>query len=166
MTNIWPLQKDCNAFYGNPGDTPVQWAAWEGENLTLVQCPWLLNMDGTPITHIRIHKKCAGSLAVVLGTIWDAVGHDQSAIDTLHYNHYSGSYNQRPMRGGSSRSMHGFGAAIDWDSEENLQHAQKHTFQETSLIIVKFKEQGWIWGGNWGGSSIDAMHVQAARVHL
>jgi hypothetical protein len=27
---------------------------------------------------------------------------------------------------------------------------------------VKFKEEGWIWGGEW--SPPDAMHVQAARI--
>lgn len=167
--NVWPLQKDCNAFYGNPGDTPVQWAAWEAANLVDVTCPWkLFFIDGKliqPVEAIRIHKKCAPSLSVVLGTVWDAVGHDQSAIETLHYQHYSGSYNQRPMRGGTARSMHGFGAALDFDAEENEQHSLKHLFLETSLITVKFKAEGWIWGGDWSPGSIDAMHFQGARVH-
>ena len=163
--NTWPLQKDCPAFYGDPGNSPAQWAAWESANLVLVPCPWPLNMDGTLIKNIRIHKKCSDSLTRVLGTIWTAVGQDVSAIETLHYNLYSGSYNPRPMRGGSSRSMHGFGAEIDWDSEDNLQHATNHLFQDDSLLIVKFKEEGWVCGLDWGGSSIDSMHVQAARVH-
>lgn len=167
--NIWPLQKDCNAFYGNPGNIPAQWAAWEAVNLVDVPCPWQIAfIDGKqviPVKAIRIHKKCADSLKVVLGSIWDAVGHDQSAIDTLHYNRYSGSYNQRSMRGGSSRSMHGFGCALDLCAEENAQHSMHHLFMENSLVVVKFKAENWIWGGDWGGSSIDAMHYQAARVH-
>lgn len=167
--NTWPLQKDCNYFYGNPGNTPAQWAAWEAAHLVDVTCPWkIFFVDGkisTPVAGIRIHKLCADSLKVVLGNVWDAVGHDQSAIETLHYHHYSGSYNQRSMRGGSMRSMHGFGAAIDWDAEENAQHSQHHLFQANSPMIVKFKEEGWIWGGDWSPGSIDAMHVQAARVH-
>src|SRR6185437_16098786 len=97
--NVWPLQKDCNSFYGNPGNIPAQWKAWEAVNLVDVPCPWkMVFVDGkisTPVTQIRIHKKCADSLKVVLGNIWDAVGHDKSAIETLHYNRYSGSYNQR-----------------------------------------------------------------------
>jgi hypothetical protein len=28
--------------------------------------------------------------------------------------------------------------------------------------VTKFKEENWIWGGDWSGSSIDAMHFQAA----
>lgn len=167
--NVWPLQKDCNTFYGNPGNIPAQWAAWEAVNLTDVPCPWKMAfIDGknvTPVKAIRIHKKCAPSLVVVLNSIWDAVGHDQSAIETLRYNHYSGSYNQRSMRGGSARSMHGFGCAIDLDSEDNLQHATKHLFQSDSIIVKKFEAEGWVWGGRWGGSSIDSMHFQAARVH-
>ena len=70
-----------------------------------------------------------------------------------------------PMRGGIALSMHSYGVAIDWDAEENPQHSAKHLFREDSLIVVKFKEENWVWGGDWGGSSIDAMHVQAARVH-
>jgi hypothetical protein len=31
--------------------------------------------------------------------------------------------------------------------------------------VIKFKEEGWIWGGDWLPGSVDAMHVQAARVH-
>lgn len=169
MTNVWPLQRDCDAFYGNPGGSPAQWAAWESANLVDVVCPWQISfIDGKiiqPVKAIRIHKKCADSLKAVLENIWEAVGKDQSAIETLHYHHYSGSYNQRVMRGGSARSMHGYGAAIDWDAEENQQHSMKHLFQSDSLLVAKFKADGWTWGGDWSPGSIDAMHVQAARVH-
>lgn len=163
--NVWPLQKDCNAFYGNPGDTPAQWASWESANLVRIPCPWILHMDKDIVKEISIHKKCAESLTGILGAIWEAVGKDQSAIETLHYDQFSGSYNQRPMRGGSARSMHGFGAAIDFDYDDNLFHATKHLFQDNSLLVVKFKADGWQWGGDWSPGSVDAMHVQAARVH-
>ena len=162
---IWPLQSNCNAFYGDPGDTPDQWAAWEKEYLVDVPCPWPLNMDNVVVTKIRINKKCADSLTRVLNNIWDATAHSLSAIQTLRYNLFSGSYNQRPIRGGTMRSMHGYGAAIDWDDQDNQQHALHHLFTDSSLLIVKFKEENWIWGGDWSPASIDAMHVQAARVH-
>ena len=165
MMNVWPLQKDCDAFYGNPGDTPDQWMAWEATHLVDVPCPWQLNMDKIVVTQIRIHKLVAPSLTRVLGSIWDATGQSLSAIQTLRYNLFSGSYNQRPIRGGTMRSMHGYGAAIDWDDQDNQQHATHHLFQDSSLIIMKFKEEGWIWGGDWSPQSVDAMHVQAARVH-
>ena len=165
MMNVWPLQKDCDAFYGNPGDDPPQWAVWEAANLVDVLCPWPLNMDSIVVTKIRIHKLLAPSLTRVLGSIWDATGQSLSAIQTMRYNLFSGSYNQRPIRGGTMRSMHGYGAAIDWDDQDNQQHAMHHLFQDSSLIIMKFKEEGWIWGGDWNPGSQDAMHVQAARIH-
>ena len=159
---VWPLQADCNAFYGNPGDTPDQWASWEKEYLIDIPCPWPLNMDNVVVTQIRINKRCAASLTRVLNNIWDATGHSLSAIQTLRYNLFSGSYNQRPIRGGTMRSMHGFGAAIDWDDQDNQQHALHHLFTDNSLLIVKFKEEGWVWGGDWSSQSIDSMHVQAS----
>lgn len=164
--NVWPLQKDCDAFYGNPrGINSTYDVKWADANLTHVTCPWPLHMGKITVPKITIHVKCADSLARVLGNIWDALAHDYPKIQTLKYDQYSGSFNYRPMRGGSALSMHSYGVAIDWDDQDNLQHAKKHLFQDDSLLVVKFKEEGWIWGGDWGGSSIDSMHVQAALVH-
>lgn len=160
----WPLQADCDAFYGCPGDTPAEWAAWEAQHLVDVDCPWVLNDGGIIVKQIRIHRLCALSLQRVLGNVWDATGRSQSAIETLRYNLYSGSYNQRPIRGGTRRSMHGYGAAIDFDDKDNQQHDLHHLFQANSLITIKFAEEGWIWGGSWSPQSVDAMHWQAARV--
>ena len=165
MTQVWPLQKDCPAFYGDPGNHPEQWQAWEAANLTTVPCPWVLHMDKKVITKITIHKKCAASLTTVLNNVWDAVGKSQAEIERLKFDQFSGSYNQRPMRGGSARSMHGYGAAIDFDYDDNQFHATKHLFTDSTILIVKFKEEGWAWGGDWSPGSVDAMHVQAARVH-
>jgi hypothetical protein len=163
---VWPLQAQCDAFYGNPRGTGDNYNhQWAAENLVSVGCPWPITSDGKQVPFIVIHKRCADSLKQVLGGIWDAVGKDQGAIETLHYNRYSGSFNYRPMRLGSALSMHAYGVAIDWDAEENPFHSTKHLFQDNSLIVTKFKEQNWIWGGDWSAGSIDAMHFQAARVH-
>ena len=159
---MWPLQSQARQFFGNPS---INTSHWEKEFLVDVPCPWTLVMDGEKLNKIRINKMCAASLSRVLNNVWDAVDKEQSAIETLHYHRYSGSFNYRPMRGGSSLSMHAYGAAIDWDDGENEQHSHKHILQDSSLLIVKFKEEGWSWGGDWSGSTIDAMHVQAARVH-
>jgi hypothetical protein len=158
--NVWPLQRDATSFYGDPRSS-----GFTANHLVSVPCPWKLFMGKTELHSIQINKKCAESLTRVLNAVWTAVGQDQSAIETLHYHFYSGSYNYRPMRGGSALSMHAYGAAIDWDDQENQQHAHKHLFQDNSLLILKFKEEGWSWGGDWSSGSIDAMHVQAARVH-
>ena len=162
MNNVWPLQNDCVSFYGDP-----RAQNWLHANTVGVPCPWPLHMGTVSIPHILIHKKCAESLARVLNAVWDATGKSLSAIQALRYDRYDGSYNYRPIRGSTAGvlSMHAFAAAIDWDAADNAQHAQKHLFQDDSLLVVKFKEEGWIWGGDWSPGSIDAMHVQAARVH-
>ena len=161
MSNVWPLQKDCLAFYGDPRQ-----ASWLHDNTVDVPCPWPLQMGDLAIAHILIHKKCAESLARVLNNIWEATGKSLKTIQQLRYDRYDGSYNLRRVRGSATAmSMHAFAAAIDWDAADNAQHAQKHLFHDDSLLVVKFKNEGWIWGGDWSPGSIDAMHVQAARVH-
>jgi hypothetical protein len=157
----WPLQSQCLSFYGDPRKS-----GWLQANTTHVACPWPLYMDGGIVLHdILIHKKCAASLGRVLQAVWAAVGHDAAKIHAFRYDIYDGSYNLRVMRGGASLSMHSYACAIDWDAKDNQQHSQHHLFTDQSLLIVKFKEEGWIWGGDWSPGSIDAMHVQAARVH-
>ena len=161
MTNVWPLQSQCIAFYGDP-----RVASWIQANTVDVPCPWPLFMGTIAISHILIHKKCAESLTRVLNNIWDATGKSLDTVKKLRYDQYDGSYNLRNIRGSASAlSMHAFAAAIDWDAAENEQHSQKHLFQDDSLLVVQFKAEGWIWGGDWSPGSIDAMHVQAARVH-
>jgi hypothetical protein len=157
----WPLQSQCLSFYGDPRK-----AGWLQANTVHVPCPWALRMDGGITVHdILIHKKAAESLKRVLGNVWDAVGHDEAKIHALRYDVYDGSYAPRNKRGGSTMSMHYFAVAIDWDAKDNQQHSRHHLFMDDSLLVVKFKEDGWIWGGDWSPGSIDAMHVQAARVH-
>lgn len=156
--NPWPLQSECMTFYGNPYK-----AGWLHANTVDVVCPWPLSVEGIATQHILIHKKCADSLVRVLNNIWEAVGKDLDRIKLLRYNIYDGSYNLRPMRGSKQLSMHSFACAIDWDASDNPFHNHLHLFKSDSILVLKFKEEGWSWGGDW--SNPDAMHVQAARVH-
>jgi hypothetical protein len=160
IATVWPLQSQAISFYGDP-----RHAGWLPQNTVDVTCPWQMHVGTVQVRNILIHKKCADSLLRVLLNIWEAAGRDQTKIAALRYDVYDGSYNLRAIRGGSGLSMHSFACAIDWDASDNEQHSQKHLFQDDSLLVVKFKEEGWIWGGDWSPGSIDAMHVQAARVH-
>jgi hypothetical protein len=160
MMNTWPLQNACVEFYGDPSQP-----GWMESNTTRVVCPWPLFMGTEHIGSILINKKCADSLTRVLNVVWDGVGHDADKIKQLRYDQYDGSYNFRPIRGGHIMSMHAFAAAIDWDASDNSQHSQHHLFTDDSPLIKAFKDEGWIWGGDWSAGSIDAMHVQAARIH-
>lgn len=160
VTPVWPLQSQATAFYGNPYSQ-----GWLQNNTVNVSCPWPLHINGTPVTHIMIHRKCAASLTRVLGNVWDQLGHDVSKVHALRYDVYDGSYNLRAKRGGSTLSMHAYAAAIDWDAADNQFHDLHHLFTDQSPLVVAFKAEGWMWGGDWSVNSIDAMHFQAARVH-
>ncbi len=158
MPNVWPLQRDAVAFYGNPFS-----AGYEAKNIIRIQCPWtLLNSKRS---QIAVNKKCSASLIRVLGNVWDAVGRNQDTIAHFRYDIFDGSFVIRNKRGSNSLSMHALGAALDWDATDNQQHSQSHLFTHQSLLVVKFIEENWIWGGDWSPGSIDAMHFQAARVH-
>ena len=158
MAIQWPLQRDAVAFYGNPFS-----AGFEANNIVCVQCPW--HLRNSTKSQIAVNKKCAESLLKVLGEIWVAVDRNQRTIESFHYDIFDGSWVIRNKRGGSSLSMHALGAALDWDAADNQQHSPKHLFTHQSLIVVKFIEEGWVWGGDWSPGSIDSMHFQAARVH-
>jgi hypothetical protein len=153
----WPLQKDCDTFYGNPrGAAGKPSAAWESANLVLVKCPWVLRYDGTPVKGLRVHKKCAESLKRVLAAIWDRLGHSQAEIDRIGMSIYGGGYNFRKMRGGSALSMHSWGCALDFDPARN---GMGDTTPNMDLRVVEeFEREGWEWGGHWK----DGMHFQAA----
>ena len=86
---------------------------------------------------------------------------DPAKIAALHYDRYDGSYNFRPMRGGASLSMHSFACAIDWDANDNAFHDKHHLFNEQSLLVVKFKEEGWVWGGDQRSGDV-ALRIDAA----
>lgn len=167
--NKWPLQSECDSFYGNPrGKGGTYNPTWAKANLVHVPCPWALHTFNTnpkdliPVPFITIHKKCASSLTAILNAIWLSCGKSAARIHELRYDLFSGSFNYRPKRGSNSLSMHGYGCAIDWDAPDNQFQSKKHLFTVSSPLVIEFEKEGWIWGGKW--ASPDAMHVQAARV--
>ncbi|MEW6125371.1 MAG: M15 family metallopeptidase [Pseudomonadota bacterium] len=150
----WPLQKDCLAFYGEPTSR-----GWEASNLVVIKCPWVLRYEGKPAKGIRIHRKCAASLARVLDAIWDVVGRSQAEIDRIGMSTYGGSFEIRLMRGGKAMSMHSYGCALDFDPDRNGLGDKTPAMDQR--VIAAFESEGWEWGGHW--SRPDGMHFQAAR---
>lgn len=170
----WPLQKDCDAFYGNPRGTKDRSranATWESANLVTVPVPFRMFFAGHPVSTIRIHRKCADSLARVLDRIWIAAGKDQKVVDGWGASTYGGSYSYRLMRGLNTLSMHSYGCAIDLDPARNALHDRTPTFTPASPVVQAFLAEGWVWGGDWDGDHssadeprCDGMHFQAARL--
>ncbi len=163
MSNNWPQQSGCDAFYGNPrGRNGMASAVWEKANLISITPPFRMTYAGKPIKGIRVHKKCSDSLSRALAAIWEAAKRDQKTVDTWGASIYGGAYNYRLMRGGNSLSMHSWGCAIDLDPARNAFHDATPHFLEAPAVIKAFEAEGWTWGGRW--SSHDGMHFQAARV--
>ena len=162
----WPLQSQCDAFYGNPrGRNGGASAQWEKGNLTRISPPFKMQFAGKPITSIAINKKCADSLSRIFDVIWLASGKNQKIIDDWGVSVFSGSYNYRVMRGGNVLSMHAYGCAIDLDAPRNWFHDQDPHFAKVPQVLKAFEDEGWTWGGSWSGRSKDGMHFQAARVN-
>lgn len=161
MTNPWPLESEAFSFYGNPHQNQNAWAR---DNICYILCPWSLRMGEVPIPHIAIHRKCADSLSRVLHNTWQRMGCSQAAMDKAGFSVFSGSYNDRCIRGHAVISMHAMAAAIDWDAPDNPMGFGKlrHTFSDASPLIAAFKEEHWRWGGDYS-HRVDYMHVEACR---
>jgi hypothetical protein len=161
--NLWPLQSQCDSFYGNPrgaGDRPSP--KWEAENLRTVRPPFRMTYDGKPVKAIRVHKKCASSLLRVLQEIWEAAGRNQRIVDMWGASIFAGSYVYRLKRGGVTLSMHAYGCALDLDPARNAQHDQAPHFADVPQVIDAFEREGWTCGLRWNGRDRDGMHFQAA----
>lgn len=151
--NPWPAgtQAGLRAFYGEPGD--------EG-NLVTIEFPYPMFYAGKRVTRTRCHRKVAQSLGRILLDIGQLYGGDREVMEEAE--DYGGIFNFRQKRGGSTYSVHAWGAAIDLDADDN-------TFRDTwpmradmpLEIMEAFAREGWQSAGAFWG--YDAMHFEATR---
>lgn len=145
--NPWPQPTHAALvkFYGEPGNE---------SNLVHLPVSGLgVRYQGAPVRHIRCHRLVAESLLAALADI--SAGHD---ADVLRY--YAGCFNARKMRGGTSWSLHAWGAAIDLWPESNANNAHWPTKAHMPISVMEaFACQGWLPAGAFW--SRDAMHFQA-----
>lgn len=151
--NPWPSsdQSSLRAFYGAPGDE---------SQLVRIEFPYPMLYDGKSVTSTRVHKQCAASLLRVLtaisGRMKDASHIRDEAED------FGGVFNFRLKRGGSSYSLHAYGAAIDLDADDNSFRASWPMQSDMPLeIMEEFAREGWVSGGAFWG--FDSMHFEAAK---
>lgn len=160
----WPLQRDCDTFYGDPrGRDARASSVWEKANLTRIAPPFVMTYAGKPIKTIAIHTRCAASLTRVLAAIWKSAGKDQKIVDVWGASIFAGSYVYRLKRGGSTLSMHSYGCALDLDPARNAFHDETPNFSNAPEVVKAFEDEGWTWGGRWRGRACDGMHFQAAK---
>lgn len=169
---VWPLQSQCDSFYGNPrGRNGRAAALWEVANLRSVAAPFDILFLGKP-AKLRVHRKCADAFRAWLDEVWKNAGRDQRVIRVWGMDVYGGSYNFRAMRGGSALSMHSYGCAVDFDAPRNGQYDRTPHFATLREQVVEpFLRLGGVWGGDWDGDrdtlderSCDGMHFQFARL--
>lgn len=164
----WPKQSQCDAFYGNPrnkADPTKASQVWEAANIVYVKTPFVMRYDGVALKKgMRVHRLVADSLTRVLDALWAASGRSQATIDDWGVSIFGGAFNYRLMRGGSSLSMHSWGCAIDLDPDRNGFHDPTPRFAQLPQVVRAFKDEGWVWGGDWSAKMRDGMHFQAATV--
>lgn len=142
----WPLEKDAEGFYGTH------------PNLTEIALPFPLYYEKIRKDSIYVHLKCAASLRRVFDQIKASYPTEESR-SAIGINKFDGVYNDRNVRGGSHRSMHSYGAAIDLNSEA---YPLGSTKVWPYPVIAAFKLEGWRWGGDYSGRK-DPMHFEACR---
>lgn len=143
----WPAsdQAALTRFYGAAGDE---------SQLVNLPAPVPMFYEGTRIKTIRVHRKCADSLARALTAAY-LVAPNVVKV-------YDGCFNNRPMRGGSSPSLHARGAAIDLDAGPNGNHVSWPVAATMPLEVMEcFAREGWLSAGAFWGR--DAMHFQATQ---
>ncbi len=151
----WPRQRECAAFYGTPGT---------GHKMLDLPYPMRIAWDPhVTIKRITIHKKCADSAKRVLQKVKEHYGMEK--IGDLGLDLFGGCYNNRPMRGGRSLSMHAYACAIDFDPARNLLRWDHTRARLARRDAVRFwelwEDEGWVSVGR--ARDFDWMHVQAAR---
>ena len=139
-------QSALTAFYGQAGD--------ESRLVNLPVDGLGVKYEGKTVKTVRCNAKVAVSLLRVIKSL--AKTHPEVLAD------YNGCFNFRKMRGGSSYSLHAYGAAIDFCAGTN-RNKQSWPVSATMPIEVMeaFAKEGWLTAGAFWGR--DAMHFQATK---
>lgn len=150
--NAWPREADAAAFFGYPSD------------LTRVKPPFSMKTsDGGrwyPVPHIVCNVKVAPSITRILASVFSEYGRDEDKIAAAGMNVFDGCYNDRNVRGSSTKkSMHALGAAMDWNSDLWPLHSERRMPEPVFAI---YRAEGWRNGADYTGRK-DPMHWEACR---
>ena len=149
----WPKPDydSLRKFYGEPGDE---------SNLVTIEFPYRMLYEGKAVSRGRVHRKCADSLRRVLEDIGGQFNDAPDIVDEA--SDYGGCFNNRNKRGGSSKSLHAWGAAIDLDADDNSFRDSWPVKSDMPIEIIEaFAREGWMSAAAFWG--YDAMHFQATR---
>ena len=151
--NPWPFstREGLRDFYGEPGDVG---------NLVPISFPFPMFYGDKLVTKSRCHKKVHDSLMRILTSLGTFEGGTREILDPV--SDYGGIYNFRNKRGGTSLSVHAWGAAIDLDADDNSFRDPWPLVADMPLeVMEEFAKEGWQSAGAFWG--YDAMHFEACR---
>jgi hypothetical protein len=169
----WPLQRECDSFYGNPrGKNVTQPSAkWESEYLVFFKPPFRITYAGKHVAQFKVNKNCLVGFQEAFNNLYKAAGGKQKTLDHWGVSIFAGCYNYRLMRGGNSLSMHSWGCAIDLDPANNSLSDNTPRFSQFPEVLDAWAKTGALWGGDWDGDKdtlderrCDGMHWQFARL--
>lgn len=129
-TYSWPRQSSAKDFYGEVGTSQVK-----------CQLPFTMVLawdTGTKLTSYSCHKLVKEPMERIWNRVYEHYGYDKIVDLRLHM--FGGCLNVRKMRGGSSWSMHSWGAAVDIDPERNALHMNKSQATLSKPIYDKYWE--------------------------
>lgn len=169
-----PLWRDIEPLDLNPNDWPVETMAAmtafygrPGANLVTVDIPYTHRLAWdrrVKVNRISCNRKVAASLVRVLTSVKAHYGPD--GIDELGLDVYGGCFNNRKMRGGSRKSTHAWGIALDYHPDSNrLRWGRERAVfarPEYHKWWEFWEKEGWVSLGR--EKNFDWMHVQAAKL--
>jgi hypothetical protein len=142
---------DIDRFIRADGTLSPKWEEQVIRRVTLPQ-PLLLAGTSVNVTRVTCHKLLVETFRDTLNEI-DAAGKWDALVS------YGGGFNFRPIRGGSSVSLHAWGIAWDFDPANNGL-GTKGKMDPT--IVEIFEGNGFFWGGRFKTRK-DPMHFQFAK---
>ncbi len=152
----YPHEKDVKNFFGAPATSQK-----------LIQLPYAMQIAWEPdrtINRFYCHEKVANDLKEIFSQTLNFYGLDD--LKKLRLNYFGGCLNNRLMRGGTRKSMHAYGIAVDLDPAFNQWKwgADKAHFARPEykpFWDIVYKNHAFSMGMEKG---FDWMHFQFARV--
>ncbi|MEO1087703.1 MAG: M15 family metallopeptidase, partial [Acidobacteriota bacterium] len=156
----WPVEsvESLVDFYGQPGDE---------SNIVSAPAPFHFKLSWdlqSKRRSLRLHRRVIDSAVRVLERTLDHYGLNE--IQRLRLDHFGGDYENRNKRGGTTKSTHAWGIAIDFDPTHN--QLEWNRFQASfarpnyDAWWSFWEEEGWTSLGRT--RNFDWMHVQAAKL--
>jgi hypothetical protein len=152
----WPTQAGMTKFYGAPGT-----------NQTMIALPYPMRLawdKKTVVSRMSCNIKCKDATLRALKAALRHYGHPE--LTRLGLDLFGGSLNVRKMRGGSSWSMHSWGAAFDFDPDNNQLSWGKDRARMAKPEYAAFLDAWESEGATSLGRSanMDYQHLQFARL--